>query len=236
MFDKHFLEIAPYFLALRTVTRESLRFFLDRSESIEKFFGQEQPDYPLHDNSDNAAYSNMMNLVTHMGDIPEEKSMKGAVISVYLFRCLQHAQYFKYHVPEKLKGDRKLHKYETFMLKLLHHLVFVMIHNVQPVKTLITVPGKFFWEKMGLSLNPSFSLVNHNCDPNAFIFNMENQVLLVAASHIHEGEEICISYVPTYLVMAREQRELLLLRNYEFQCECSACVHREAVHSLNFVI
>ena len=220
--------MGPYFLALRTVTKESLKFFLDRSDSLEKFFGREDPVFPLIHTGDNAEYSHMMNLVTHLGDIPEEKSMKCSVISLYLFRCLQKAQFFKHHVPEKLKGDRNLHKYEVFMLKLLHHLVYVMIHNAQPVRTLITEPGKLFWEKMGLSLNPSFSLVNHNCDPNAFIFNMENQVLLVAASHIEEGEEICISYVPSYLELPLEQREYHLLKNYEFQCDCLACTARKA--------
>ena len=68
-----------------------------------------------------------------MGDIPEEKSMKCAVISVYLLRCLQHGKYFKHHVPQKVKGDRKLHKYEYLMLRVLHHLVLVQLHNAQPM-------------------------------------------------------------------------------------------------------
>ena len=220
-------EMAPFFLALRVVTQEDLQFFIDRSESFEMFFNQEEPIYPMTGEvSDSYSYMCAMNLVTHMSNVPEEKSMKCAVISVYLLRCLQFGKYFKDHVPQKKKGDRTLHQYELLMLRILHHMVFVQIHNAQPMHKLITEPGKFFWEKMGISLNPNLSLVNHSCDPNAFIFHLDKKVLLLASTHIKDGEEITVSYVPSYLHLPLEQRDYKLLKNYEFQCECTACFEK----------
>ena len=99
----------------------------------------------------------------------------------------------------KVKGDRQLHPLERLMLRLLQHLVLVMVHNALPLRSLITEPGKYFWERMGLALNTSLSLLNHNCDPNAFVFHLEKQALLVASTHIRPGEDIHIAYVPSFL-------------------------------------
>ena len=108
------------------------------------------------------------------------------------------------------------------MLRLLQHLVLVMVHNALPLRSLITEPGKYFWERMGLALNTSLSLLNHNCDPNAFVFHLEKQALLVASTHIRPGEDIHIAYVPSYLDAPAASRAEKLWRAYHFECGCLA--------------
>ena len=74
--------------------------------------------------------------------------------------------------------------------------------------------------------------INHSCDPNAEIRNQEYvdcNIDIVAKEEIHEGEEICISYVnlgpnPSYSVVARNRRRRELSSRYLFNCQCSRCV------------
>jgi len=74
--------------------------------------------------------------------------------------------------------------------------------------------------------------MNHSCDPNAEIRSQEYvdcNIDIVAKEEIHEGEEICISYVnlgpnPSYSVVARNRRRRELSSRYLFNCQCSRCI------------
>ena len=49
-------------------------------------------------------------------------------------------------------------------------------------------------ERIGTSVNPSLSLVNHSCDSNSIRCNVNKSSILVAVNHIPMGQEITESY------------------------------------------
>merc|ERR1719357_27612 len=81
----------------------------------------------------------------------------------------------------------------------------------------------FQWERIGTAINPSLALVNHSCDSNSLRCNVNKSSILVAARHIPEGEEITETYYGHFRDTSRHQREYYTLKNYMFECECSAC-------------
>jgi hypothetical protein len=161
-------------------------------EAIEELLEQEEPLFPLVPADQpylSTDYLTLLNLVTHAANRPEDTEMRNTVIAVYLLRFLQHGRYFSPQVPERRKGDRSLHRHERFILRLLHHLVAAAAYNGQLLRT-PTGAGAgdagAAWERLGLSLHTSLSLINHNCDPNVFLIPAQDRrhVLLLAARHI----------------------------------------------------
>ena len=217
-----------YFLALRAITQKPLEYFLEHQEMLGIFIDLDEPmnveQEVIYEDAD---YSNLMNLVTHINDTPESLSLKNSVISIFFLRFLQHGKYFQKHVPERRANDRKLDPKEKFILKLINHLIAVQCFNHQQVTELAVIKKQYKWEVIGASLHPSLSLVNHSCEPNTFNFNINQTSILIANRHIHQGEEITMSYDGVdYRTMKREQREYRLLKNYMFQCECRACLEK----------
>ena len=220
-------EMFGYFLALRAITQRPLQYFLDHKEMFEAFFDLDEPlsieDKTVYEDED---YRNLLNLITHINDMPESLALKNSIISVFFLRFLQHGKYFQPLVPEKKEGDRRLHPAEEFILKLLHHLTAVQCFNSHQVTELAVVKSKYKWEVIGSSLHPSVALVNHSCDPNTFRFNMNQTCILIANRHIPKGEEITMSYSVDFKKVSLPEREFHLLKNYMFQCECRACLEK----------
>ena len=217
-----------YFLALRAITQKPLEYFLEHQEMLGIFMDLDEPmnveQEVIYEDAD---YSNLMNLVTHINDASESLSLKNSVISIFFLRFLQHGKYFQNHIPDRRANDSKLHPKEKFVLKLINHLIAVQCFNHQQVTELAVIKKQYKWEVIGASLHPSLSLVNHSCEPNTFNFNINQTSILIANRHIHHGEEITMSYDGVdYRTMKREQREYKLLKNYMFQCECRACLEK----------
>ena len=64
------------------------------------------------------------------------------------------------------------------------------------------------------------SLMNHSCDPNAFVFCKGAQLRARSLRPIAAGEEITISYVnPLYNYNFRQKR---LKSKYFFACQCTS--------------
>ena len=66
------------------------------------------------------------------------------------------------------------------------------------------------------------SLINHSCEPNAFIKFAGNKQYLLANQEIQEGEEITISYID-HAYPERIYRQRLLRDGYFFDCICERC-------------
>ena len=220
-------EMFGYFLALRAITQRPLQYFWDHKEMLDIFIDLDEPMNVEQDmiyNDDD--YKNLMNLVTHINDMPESLSLKNSVIAVFFLRFLQHGKYFHKHVPERRDAERRLHPKEKFILKLIHHLISIQCFNSQQVTELAVVKSQYKWEVIGASLHPSLALVNHSCDANTFRFNMNQTSLLIANRHISQGEEVTMSYAVDYKTTSLSKRELHLLKLYMFQCDCRACLEK----------
>ena len=79
------------------------------------------------------------------------------------------------------------------------------------------------------------SRFNHSCRPNAqYFWNIDTNTRDVRALRkIEKGEEITLSYLPTYpyhpegksysILMSREERRAFLRDNWNFDCNCEGC-------------
>lgn len=77
-----------------------------------------------------------------------------------------------------------------------------------------SVPGLFLTE-VGMALFDTGSMLNHSCNPNAFILITYDKMLIYARKPILSGEEITISYKPLCIPNVAS-----LL---EFKCQCGSC-------------
>jgi SET domain-containing protein len=73
---------------------------------------------------------------------------------------------------------------------------------------------------IGVILDPFASLMNHSCDPNAFVFCEGTQLRVRTLRPIAAGDEIMISYTNgSYDYKFRQKR---LKSKYFFACECKS--------------
>jgi SET and MYND domain-containing protein len=74
---------------------------------------------------------------------------------------------------------------------------------------------------IGVALDPFASLINHSCDPNAFVFCEGNQLRARSLRPIVAGDEITFSYTnETYDYIFRQKQ---LKSKYFFTCKCKPC-------------
>ena len=132
-------EMQGLFLALRAVTQRDLDYFLAQRDMIEIFLDQEEPMFPISETEPYASldYKTLLNLVNHISETPEDVSLRNAVVSIFFLRFLQHGNYFRKRVPERLKGDRCLHPHELVILRIIHHMICVQSYNTQPIMRLV---------------------------------------------------------------------------------------------------
>ena len=98
------------FMAIRTITQKSIKYFMARKAEIWRILELEFPEMSLDsaDVWDSADIEPVLRLMSHQEDIDEDKLMKNSVIAVMFLRALQAANYFGPVMPRKSKTDRKL--------------------------------------------------------------------------------------------------------------------------------
>lgn len=70
---------------------------------------------------------------------------------------------------------------------------------------------------------PKHSILNHSCDPNVR-FSMEGPYLYSHATRdISENEEIFSCYGPHYKLSPKHDRQMQLLEEFFFECNCTKC-------------
>ena len=109
------------------------------------------------------------------------------------------------------------------------HIYLAITFSSSPLDT----SGKQYHLLLGhhvllLATRHALFLLGHNFLPqvtsgkHCFSFSLATNKYL----YFREGEEISISYIPSFLAMPMDKRELNLLKHYEFQCECQACLNK----------
>ena len=103
--------------------------------------------------------------------------------------------------------------------------------------------------QIGTAVFGKASYFNHSCDPNVTFTVGSGKAIMVATQSVRAGQELCISYGPTFPYQTTAQRQNyvshavlslprptinqmmrfpllspLQLRPYGFICQCSACV------------
>ena len=70
------------------------------------------------------------------------------------------------------------------------------------------------------------NMINHSCEPNAFIRFSGKKQFLISNQDIEEGEEITISYID-HAYPERIYRQRCLRQMYFFECDCVRCTREK---------
>ncbi|KAK4155397.1 hypothetical protein C8A00DRAFT_42028 [Chaetomidium leptoderma] len=116
------------------------------------------------------------------------------------------------------------------------HDIAVAIQEALGTKVALTVPWRLVAamrincvrlrpasrkESVGYAVDICTAMINHSCDPNAFVFFEGRQLRIRSLKKIAAGEEVTICYLdPTLDVAARKA---LLKHEYFFDCYCNRC-------------
>jgi hypothetical protein len=75
------------------------------------------------------------------------------------------------------------------------------------------------------AIYPRVSLLNHSCEPNVLSsFVKDTSTIVVKSSRkIDKHEQIYNCYGPHYLKMSYMDRQSILIEQYHFKCDCTAC-------------
>ena len=75
----------------------------------------------------------------------------------------------------------------------------------------------------GEGLYKILNSINHSCNPNCFLANVNetHYLSLISFRKIKKDEELTISYIDNTLPY--KQRQELLQRDYSFTCQCERC-------------
>ncbi|KAL7268574.1 hypothetical protein RUND412_008797 [Rhizina undulata] len=81
-------------------------------------------------------------------------------------------------------------------------------------------------EEIGLDFDPTASLMNHSCEPNAMMVFDGRGLGVFAVEEIKEGEEVTICYIDANDGYEKRQKDLR--ETYWFECDCKRCLREKA--------
>ncbi|KAJ6641170.1 SET and MYND domain-containing protein 4 [Pseudolycoriella hygida] len=91
-------------------------------------------------------------------------------------------------------------------------------------------------QMIGIGCYPFISLVNHGCAPNVNRIYVEDKMILLVERPVKKGEQLFDCYKNTFFTQCKSDRQLMLLDNYGFLCDCIACISEYPVfHRLKSV-
>ncbi|KAL1376959.1 hypothetical protein pipiens_020330, partial [Culex pipiens pipiens] len=88
----------------------------------------------------------------------------------------------------------------------------------QRVRDFVRLANLYKWENFQSPLCPVASLFNHSCDPNAIATIHSGQVRIIVLRPIRSGQQICVSYGPSWWDDAIEHHHCK-----PFNCKCVVC-------------
>ena len=221
----HLITTGPNFLALRAVTQNNIKYFLDRRVSHFTHYdcasGTElEGDRPYLPTDS----KNLFNLSRK--EATSEKKIEWLMIAAYLLKVLQHMGYFE---GEK-KNEKSLTEEEVFIGMILSHFVAVtesnshlICHvarehlNITSLSDILRL--NFEPQQIGFGLNPTLAFFNHSCNPNTLKIQRGNRTALIACQDIKAGAEIFDNYGSLFYSSDRVER----VRELDFVCQCGPC-------------
>ncbi|KAI9831374.1 MAG: hypothetical protein M1826_003547 [Phylliscum demangeonii] len=89
------------------------------------------------------------------------------------------------------------------------------------------------FDPIGLCMEPTISLINHSCAPNATVIFDRQRLALRSVEPVAQGHEITLTYVDTTDPYPRRQRDLR--DRYFFACACAKCQHGPTLREDHFL-
>ncbi|CAB4055686.1 unnamed protein product [Lepeophtheirus salmonis] len=219
-------------LAIRMITQKPCSFFRTNKNDFEVHDITHGVECELYKSDD---YKNAFNLVTHRNKREVIDRVTKCIFAGIIVKFLEKVNYLD--DPEKLEEDQIL------IGRLLVHFMQVVQFNTHMIEsvysnrliasdaeTRIWKDAKYFnhgefveTTRLGGGIFPTIANVNHSCDPNFLLVNVNNKAIAIASRRIRAGEEIHDSYGAVYYHLSKEERINFLKNSHWFECNCIAC-------------
>ncbi|KAJ9592588.1 hypothetical protein L9F63_015726, partial [Diploptera punctata] len=201
-------------LALRMVTQAGLQYFKDIKHSLAESFSQPT--------SDPEKYMSVYNLVTHADKRPAQDFLHRTLMSLFLLRCLQDANFFN-----KNSSTKELDEDEVYIGSLLlRHLQLLQFNAHEIFETFLEAPNKFRGSKtiyLAVGIYPTVAMFNHDCHPALARYFVGKNIVLQALRPLEPGDTVAENYGPVFIKRPLNVRQKTLTSRYWFQCSCKAC-------------
>ena len=162
-------------------------------------------------------YDSVYALVDHSNDFTLEDSLNYSLVASLLLVLTQNLGLVKnQNKDNELLGG-----------VLLKHILQLIGngHAISATENIEHSFGLAFEDKrIATAIYPTVSLMNHSCDPNVSAVYDKGLLIVRAAKPIPEGQEVMNCYGPHCKRMSTKERQIALMEQYFFKCECNPCL------------
>lgn len=147
---------------------------------------------------------------------------KRCLMSTFLLRCLQKAEFFGRRTTESAEPTAKELEIATLLFSYLQALQF----NAHEIYETVTSGHKFVKSRInyiGVGIYETGAMFNHECYPSITRhFNSTNLIFNSIRPHTR-GEVVAENYGPIFTKQTLPERQRNLMSRYWFKCTCRAC-------------
>lgn len=151
-----------------------------------------------------------------------EDYFKRCLMTTFLLRCLQKAEFFGRRTTESAEPTPKEMEIGVLMFNYLQALQF----NAHEIYETVSVGHKFLKSRInyiGVGIYEVGAMFNHECYPSITRhFNSTSLIFHSIRPHT-KGEVVAENYGPIFTKQTLQERQRNLSSRYWFKCECRAC-------------
>lgn len=152
----------------------------------------------------------------------DEDFFKRCLMSTFLLRCLQKAEFFGRRTTESAEPTPNEMEVATLLFSYLQALQF----NAHEIYETVSSGHKFIKSRInyiGVGIYEVGAMFNHECYPSITRhFNSTNLIFTSIRPHV-KGEVVAENYGPIFTKQTLQERQRNLSSRYWFKCECRAC-------------
>lgn len=163
------------------------------------------------------------NLCTHEDARQADDLLQRSLMSAFLLRCLQKAQYFGRRKTEGVNPTAVELQVGTALLGLLE----VLQYNAHEIYQTHTTDQHLFDGSrvvyVGAGLYGTAAYFNHECWPTVARYFAGKKLILAATKPHRPNEILAENYGPVFTKVNLKERQRALRARYLFSCNCMAC-------------
>ncbi|KNC24394.1 hypothetical protein FF38_14177 [Lucilia cuprina] len=163
------------------------------------------------------------NLCTHEDARQADDLLQRSLMSAFLLRCLQKAQYFGRRKTEGVNPTAVELQVGTALLGLLE----VLQYNAHEIYQTNTTNEHLFDGSrvvyVGAGLYGTAAYFNHECWPSVARYFVGKKLILAATKPHRPNEIVAENYGPVFTKVNLKERQRALRGRYLFSCSCMAC-------------
>lgn len=151
-----------------------------------------------------------------------EDFFKRCLMSTFLLRCLQRAEFFGRRLTESAEPTAK----ELEIGELLFGYLQALQFNAHEIYETVSSGHKFVKSRInyiGVGIYEAGAMFNHECYPSVTRYFNSTSLIFNSIRPHAKGEVIAENYGPIFTKQTQQERQRNLASRYWFKCECRAC-------------